>query len=42
VKKTYETKKRFNASKLTLAVKKNKIAQRKRAVIKRLDAGEDE
>jgi len=42
VKKTYETKKRWNASKLTLAVKKNKIAQRKRAVIKRLDAGDDE
>jgi len=41
-KKTYAQKKRWNTKKLTLAVKKNKIAQRKKAVIARLDAGNDD
>jgi large subunit ribosomal protein L5e len=41
-KKTYPQVKRWNDKKLTLAVKKNKIAQRKRAVIARLEAGGDD
>jgi len=41
-KKTYPSKKRWNARKITLAERKNKIQQRKKAVIQRLDAGVDE
>jgi len=41
-KKTYTQKKRFNDKKITLAVRKNKIAQKKRAVIEKLEAGGDE
>ena len=41
-KKTYATKKRFNAKKITLADRRNKIAQKKKAVLQRLDAGADD
>jgi len=41
-KKTYANKKRFNLKKATLAARKNKIQQKKKAVIQRLDAGGDE
>jgi len=41
-KKTYETKKRWNAKKIGLAVRKNKIAQRKKAVLQRIAAGADD
>jgi len=41
-KKTYETKKRFNAKKITLADRKNRIAQKKKAVLQRLEAGGDD
>jgi len=41
-KKVYETKKRFNAKKITLAARKNKIAQKKKAVLERIAAEKDE
>jgi len=41
-KKTYPQKKRFNKKKITLAVRKNRVAQRKAAVLKKLEAGRDE
>jgi len=41
-KKTYETKKRFNARKITLAARKNKIAQKKKAVLQRIAAEADQ
>jgi large subunit ribosomal protein L5e len=40
--RTDVVKKRWNARKVTLVVRKNKIQQRKKAVIQRLDAGGDE
>jgi len=41
-KKAEGVKKRWNAKKITLHARKNKIQQRKKAVIQRLDAGGDE
>jgi len=41
-KKTYETKKRWNDKKITLHARKNKIAQKKKAILQRLEAGGDD